>query len=179
MLRLPRQFWLLVAGTFVYLIGIEMCYPFQTIYLNRGLGVPMTTVGLILGISLLATLPMQVVGGVAADRYGRRPVLVVAILASMALFIGLGLSHQLWLVITLFFVEAAFGWAQYITASNAMVADLTPLERRAEAFSITRVALNAGMVLGPLLATPLIAHAHGFRLAFVVAGRSQRRSAWD
>ncbi len=170
MLDLPRQFWLLSIGTFVYLIGIDMCFPFETIFLNRSLGVPMTTVGLILGISLLATLPMQVVGGVAADRFGRRPVLMVAILASMALYLGLGLTRQLWLIVVLLFVEAALGWAQYITASNAMVADLTSLERRAEAFSITRVALNGGMVLGPLLAAPLIASAYGFRLSFFVGG---------
>ena len=167
---LPRQFWLLAAGTFVYLIGIEMCYPFETIYLNRNLGVSMTTVGLILGVTLFATLPMQVVGGALCDRVGRRPVLIVAILGSMVLYIGLGLTRELWLVIALVAFEAGFGWAQYITASNAMIADLTPLERRAEAFSISRVALNAGMTVGPLLAAPLIVLDPSFRLAFLSGG---------
>jgi len=66
--------------------------------------------------------------------------------------------------------EAAFGWAQFITASNAMIADLTPLPRRAEAFSISRVALNAGITLGPLAAAPLIALDPTFRLPFLAAG---------
>ncbi len=167
---LPRQFWLLAAGTFVYLIGVEMCYPFETIYMDHVLGVSVTAIGLILGITLFATLPMQVVGGALCDRFGRRPILVVAIIGSMTLYIGLGLAQQLWLVVALIAFEAAFGWAQFITASNAMVADLTPLSRRAEAFSISRVALNAGITLGPLAAAPLIIRDPTFRLTFLVAG---------
>ena len=76
---LPRQFWLLAAGTFVYLIGVEMC-------LRDVLGVSVTAIGLIVGVTLLATLPMQVVGGALCNRYGRRPILAVAIVGSMTLY---------------------------------------------------------------------------------------------
>jgi MFS family permease len=167
---LPRQFWLLAAGTLVYLIGVEMAYPFETIYLNRHLGVSMTTLGLILGITLFATLPVQIIGGALCDKVWRRPVLIVAILGSMTLYIGLGLTRDLWIVVALIAFEAAFGWAQYITASNAMIADLTPLARRAEAFSISRVALNLGVTIGPLVAAPLIILDPSFRLTFLGAG---------
>jgi MFS family permease len=147
-----------------------MCYPFETIYMRDVLGVSVTAIGLIVGITMFATLPMQVVGGALCDRYGRRPVLAVGIAGSMTLYIGLGLTHQLWLIVALIAFEAAFGWAQFVTASNAMIADLTPLPRRAEAFSISRVALNAGITLGPLAAAPLIAQDPTFRLPFLAAG---------
>jgi len=161
---------LLIAGTFVYAAGVEMCYPFQALYLNQRLGLSVTSVGVIIGVTLLAGLPFQIVGGAIADRFGRRPVLILAICAGMALFIGLSVAHQLWLVIALFAFEAAFGWAQYLTASNAMVTDLTPLTRRAEAFSILRVALSAGITIGPLMAAPLIALDPTFRTSFLGAG---------
>jgi MFS family permease len=154
----------------VFLVGVEMCYPFETIYLNGELGVSMTAVGLILGITLLAALPMQVVGGALCDRWGRRPVLVTAILGAMTLYVGLGLTRTLWVVVALIAFEAAFGWAQFITASNAMIADLSPFARRAEAFGISRVALNAGITVGPLLAAPLIILDPSFRTSFVAAG---------
>ncbi len=167
---LPRQFWLLAAGTFVYLVGVEMTYPYETLYLNGRLGISMTTVGLILGVTLLATLPIQVVGGALCDKVGRRPVLVLAILGSMTLYFGLGLTRDLGVIVTLIAFEAAFGWAQFVTASNAMIADLTPLERRAESFSVSRVALNAGITVGPLIALPLLALDPSFRLNFFASG---------
>jgi len=163
----PRQFWLLAAGTLVYLVGIDMAYPFQAIYFSRDLGLSTTAVGIILGLTLLATLPLQVVGGALCDRLGRRPLLIVSICGSMTLFLGLGLTSNVALIVVLVTVEAGLGWAQYATASNAMVADLTPVEQRAEAFSIVRVALNTGMTLGPLVGGLLIARDPSFRLNFL------------
>ena len=87
---LPRQYWLLIAGTFVYATGVEMCYPFQTLYLNQRLGLSMTSVGVIIGITLFAGLPFQIVGGAIADRFGRRPVLILAICADMAHYSAAG-----------------------------------------------------------------------------------------
>ena len=154
----------------MYLIGVEMSYPFETLYLNGKLGVSMTTVGLILGITLFATLPMQVIDGALCDKVGRRPVLIVAIIGGMTLYIGLGLRATLGVIVALIAFEAAFGWAQYLTASNAMIADVTTMEQRAEAFSISRVALNAGITIGPLIALALLALDPSFRLDFFASG---------
>lgn len=167
---LPRRFWMLAAGIFVYLIGVEMTYPYETLYLNGELGVSMTTLGVILGGSLLATLPLQVAGGALCDKVGRRPVLIVAVLGSMILYIGLGLTRDLLVIVVLIVVEAAFGWAQFITASNAMIADVTTTGQRAEAFSVSRVALNAGIAIGPLIALPLLAADPSYRLNFFASG---------
>ena len=93
LLLFPRQFWLLVGGTFLFFVGYELCYPFETVYLHNHLGVSMTTVGLIIGLPVLAGLPMQIVGGAIADRFGRRAVLILGICASITLFEGLALAH--------------------------------------------------------------------------------------
>jgi MFS family permease len=167
---LPRQFWVLAAGILVFLIGVEMTYPYETLYLNQELGVSMTTLGVILGVTLLATLPLQVAGGAVCDKVGRRPVLVIAILASMTLYIGLGLTRDLAVIVALIAFEAAFGWAQFITASNAMIADVTTLEQRTEAFSVSRVALNAGISIGPFIALSLLAVDPSYRLNFFASG---------
>ena len=167
--RLPRPFWLLSGGTVVYLIGVEMTYPYETLYLNGRLGVSMTTLGLILGVTLLATLPLQVVGGALCDKVGRRPVLILGILGSMALYGGLALTTDLTAIVALIAFEAAFGWAQYITASNAIIADVTTPEQHTEAFSVSRVALNLGITIGPLIALPLLARDASFRLNFIAS----------
>ena len=167
---LPRQFWVLAAGIFVFLIGVEMTYPYETLYLNQDLGVSMTTLGVILGVTLLATLPLQVAGGALCDKVGRRPVLIVAILGSMTLYVGLGLTRDLAVIVALLAFEAAFGWAQFITASNAMIADVTTLEQRTEAYTVSRVALSAGISIGPLIALPLLTVDPTYRLNFFASG---------
>jgi len=166
---LPRPFWLLAAGTLVYLIGVEMTYPYETLYLNGRLGVSMTTLGLILGVTLLATLPLQVIGGALCDKVGRRPVLILGILGSMTLYGGLALTTDLAVIVGLIAFEAAFGWAQYVTASNAIIADVTTVEQRTEAFSVSRTALNAGIALGPVGALVLLARDPSYHLNFLTS----------
>jgi MFS family permease len=166
----PAQFWLLMGGTLVYVIGVDMCYPFETLYLNGSLHIPIATLGLVIGLVGFAGLPFQLLAGVAADRIGRRGVLMVGICGSMTLYIGLGLAHGLLLVTVVFFLEAAFGWSMFITATNVMVADLVRVNRRAEAFGIGRAVINSAMICGPLIALLFLGPRPAYRILFVVAG---------
>lgn len=166
----PRQFWLLTFGFFVLLAGVDMCFPFETIYLRQRMDVSMTTIGLLLGVPLLAALPLHIVGGAFADRYGRKPAMAIGVVVLAALYCTFAFATEIWQIGIAITVEAGFGWALFLTGSNAMTADLVPHERRAEAYSITRVALNAGMVLGPLMAGVLLATSGGFRTLFLTGG---------
>jgi len=165
---LPRQFWLLTAGTFVFLIGIDMCFPFETLYLNGRLGISMSTIGLIIGIMTFVGVPFQIPGGVLTDRLGRRPILVLGICGTMTLYLGIAFAPGLWFIVLVFGLEAAFGWSMFLTASNAMIADVVPFERRAEAYSLTRTAVSAGAAIGPLLAAQVLASGGSFRMSFVI-----------
>ena len=169
-LLFPAQFWLLVGGTYLYLIGYEIGYPFETIYLHSRLGISMTSVGLIIGLPILAGLPVQVAGGAIADRLGRKVVLVIASSAGIVLFEGLAFARMPWQVVAVIATEAVFGWAMFLTANNAMLADFTPPARRSEAYGISRVANNAGMVTGPLIAALLLAAGFGYRMLFASGG---------
>lgn len=170
-LLFPSQFWVLIGGTFVYLAGYDLCYPFETLYLHNRLRVSMTAVGLIIGLPLLATLPVQIAGGAIADRFGRRSLLIVGSCASIVLFWGLAAAAgSLWRVVLVVSIEAALGWAMFFTANNAMLADLTALAQRGEAYSISRVACNAGQTLGPLAAGVLLVVGLSYRSLFVTGG---------
>lgn len=76
--------------------------------------------------------------------------------------------HDLTQLVAFIAWEAAFGWPVFLTASNAMVADLTSLEQRTEAFGVTRVALNAGGVVGPLLSGFVLVLDPSFRSSFLL-----------
>ena len=163
----PRQFWLLALGFFVLLAGIDMCFPFETTYLHDRLGYSMTTIGLLLGVPLILAVPFYIVDGAIADRYGRKPSIVTGICFVVVLYMTFAFAGELWQIAIAVAAEAAFGWALFLTGSNAMVADLVAFERRAEAYSITRVALHAGMVVGPLLAAVVLTYDPTYRFLFL------------
>jgi hypothetical protein len=55
----PRQFWLLVGGTFFYLLVIGLAFPYTAILIKERLGVSMAVVGAIMGGTALAGLPPE------------------------------------------------------------------------------------------------------------------------
>ena len=157
---------MLTGGILVYAIGVDMCFPFETLFLRNSLHFSMTLVGLIVGVAGLVGLPFQLLGGAFADRVGRRGVLVLATLATALLYGGLALSNSLLPVVILVTIEAAFGWSMFLTASNAMVTDLTTEPRRAEAFGIVRTAINGPMIASPLIALAFLGGHPHYRLLF-------------
>ncbi|HMK92735.1 MAG TPA: MFS transporter, partial [Thermoleophilia bacterium] len=163
----PRQFWLLVAGFMFLMTGIDMCFPFETTYLTTRLGASISTVGLMIGIPAMAVLPLYALDGAIADRYGRKPAMIAGICVLVALYSTFGLSRSLWPIAVMIAIEAPFGWALFLTGSNAMVADLVSGPRRAEAYSLTRVALDVGITLGPLIAGLVIAADPTFHSLFL------------
>lgn len=165
---LPRQFWILVAGTLFYVIGVNMCVPFEALYMTGPLEISMATTGLLIGLMGLVGLPLQFPGGSLADRLGRRPVLIVAVLGSLTFCVGLAFARSLWQVALLLFVDAAFGWPMYLTSTHTMIADLVPIGRRAEALSIIRTGINVGAALGPLLAAAMLSGSEQYRPVFLV-----------
>jgi len=165
----PRQFWLLVIGTFVYTGAAALGFPFEALYMSRTLHISFTMIGLVFGGVTLAVMPFQVVGGTLTDRFGRKSMMIVAAVSAMVWFLGFAAAHTAWQVAILVAVEGAFGWPLFQTAANAMTADLLPEEQRAEAFSVLRAAINVGVVGGPPIGGLALALGASYRELFVAA----------
>lgn len=166
----PGQFWLVFAATFFYLGSSAIVFPFFGIYMTERLGISRTLAGVVLGASSLAGLPMQLFGGAWADRRGRRGVMLFSLVASSLVSFGLAAVTTVWQAVLLVLLNGAFGWPLFLTASNAMVADLVDQDRTAEAYGIVRVAVNAGVVGGPAVAGFALAAGVSFAWLFGVAG---------
>lgn len=84
-----------------------------------------------------------------SDRFGRRPVILSALLGMATNYIVLALAPTLpWLFagrIVVGITGASF------SAANAYIADITPPERRAQSFGMVGAAFGLGFVLGPAL----------------------------
>ena len=87
--------------------------------------------------------------GNLSDAYGRRPVLLLSLLAFGVNYALMGLTPNLaWL----FVGRAVTGICGAIFGpANAFVADVTPPEKRAQSFGLIGAAFGLGFVLGPAL----------------------------
>lgn len=106
--------------------------------------------------------------GRLADRAPRRVILAVAVFIWSALTSLSGLTRTYWqLFITR--LGVGVGEAACAPAATSLIGDLYPPEKRARALSLFMMGLPIGIALSYLVGS-YVAHAWGWRAAFVIAG---------
>jgi MFS family permease len=152
-MRFPMDFWLRVLGDFLTGFGRSMLIPFMLIYLKQEGGFPTWVVTLMTAVPQFFQLFSTSWGGVLADYYGRKPIMLFS-LAGSGLILTLMLnSNYLWVYAgyVFFLILSNF----YRPAAMAMVTEVIPQERHREAFAILRMMANLGFALGPLVGSLL------------------------
>jgi len=151
-----RPVYFVALGQLINLFGSGLVYPFATVHFHLVVGIPLSLVGTGLLANNVLTAAGTAVGGYAADRYGRKPVMVTsmalsaATLAAYAAVEPLAAATPLSPAMSFIAVAGAAGLTLglYAPASQAMVADLTSGERRERGYALLKVANNAGFGLG-------------------------------
>jgi MFS transporter, DHA1 family, tetracycline resistance protein len=101
------------------------------------------------GIYSLAQVIAAPLWGRASDAFGRRPVLLVSMLGSVAGYVWMGLAGSLFMLIA---SRALSGlMAGNISAAFAYVADVTTPENRAKGLGMIGAAFGLGFMLGPVI----------------------------
>jgi DHA1 family tetracycline resistance protein-like MFS transporter len=87
--------------------------------------------------------------GSLSDRYGRRPIILIATAGSAADYVIMACAPNLsWL----FVARTIAGFTAGVMATgNAYIADVTPPEKRAGAFGLVGAAFGLGFIIGPAL----------------------------
>jgi MFS family permease len=163
-LRLPRPFWLLWVGMLVNRAGGAV-FPFLALYLTRERGLDAATAGMILGIYAGAGMVAGPVGGLLADRLGRRATLLLGTSLAAASMVALGLARSLPALVVL---AAALGFFTDLCRPplQAAVADVVLPEDRARAYGLLYWAVNLGFSTAAVLAGTVASHS--FTLLFVI-----------
>jgi MFS family permease len=165
----PRQVWVLVAGTFVNALGSGLVFPFLTLYLRQRMGVSLVQIGFVFTLNSATSLAAGMVGGLLADRVGRRLVMLASLVATAVVLFLMGVATTFIQVAAL---AAALGLTSPIfgPARDAMLADLTQPDQRAEAYSVLRVASNMGFAVGPAIGGFLAATSYFLSFSFAALG---------
>ncbi len=160
---LPRAFWVIFIGTVINRLGYVV-EPFLALYLVRGRGLSVGTAGVLIACFGAGAFVSQPLGGVLADRVGRRTTIIAGMTGSAVAFIALGLAPTL-LVIGVAAAAAGLAIDLYRPAVAAIVADIIPSEHRARAFGLIYWGLNIGVGVAAVAGGFLAQHSYWFLFA--------------
>jgi len=141
-------------STAAIVVGFMLWYPVLALFF-RELGASDFQASLAYGLMAAANAFLQLPGGVLADRFGRKRLIVWPTFVAAAAFVVAALSRS-WLPLALaLFAQAAcraLGEPSFV----ALVAESVPADRRGEAFAFFELWVSAGIGLGPILGALLL-----------------------
>lgn len=152
---------------FIDLLGFGIVLPLLPLYADEILEPLFSSEavrGGILGLLMASFSAMQFIfaplWGRVSDRIGRRPILLLGLAGSVAFYalfgvaseIGLGAKQRMLGLILLFIARLGAGVAgATISTAQAVIADVTPSDRRARGMALIGAAFGIGFTFGPLI----------------------------
>lgn len=146
--------WSLVVGTVFVRAASSMSMPFLFLFLSNHTDMDLGMIGLTIGAGALAGTIGGFFGGTLSDKFGRRRVMLGALYVWMLVFVGFafGKSPLLFLLLN---IIGGLCRSFYEPVSQALMADVTPPEKRFRVFGLRYTAINVGVAVGPILGAML------------------------
>lgn len=141
----------------------------QSVLMREDLGFGERRFGLAVGTFFAAAAVSAVLGGLVADRVGRRVSTVVAGALSASGGLGVGLWADGWVSLMLLMVVLGMANAACQVTSNLSMARAVPPHRRGIGFGMKQAAIPLAIVLAGL-AVPTVSTTLGWRFTFVACG---------
>jgi len=162
------------ATILIDFVGFSALVPVLPLYAEQ-LGAAPSQVGLILAFHAVAQLLFLPAWGWVSDRVGRRPVILVSLAGTAGSFLALAAAESIGAIYAARFLSGFF--AASVGTAQAVVADVTPEEERAQGMGLVGAAVGLGMVLGPALGGG-VAVFHPKAPFWVVAALAALNFAW-
>ncbi len=146
--------WIAITVRFLGMFAFAIYGPFFLLYLSQARGLTMTTAGMVVAISSLASAVSQALGGIVTDKFGRRKSLVffstLDVLFNITMTFMIAVSTPVW---SIAFVYIAGGFISGLKqpATTAIMLDLAPKQQLTEAYGLAQIVANIGWIIGPLL----------------------------
>lgn len=149
-----RKLVVLMITAFMDMVGLLMVIPLLPFYATE-LGANAFVVTLLVASFSVAQLVSAPLWGRFSDRYGRRPALLVGLVASAVAYVVFAFADSLWLLFLSRIVQGAGGGT--VSVIQAYVADATRPEDRARSLGWLSAATNVGVTIGPVFGSATLA----------------------
>ncbi len=144
----PLQYATIFLTCFIDILGFGIVIPVLPLYAEH-FGATAWEIGWLVGIFSLAQFFFAPVWGKVSDRIGRKPVLLLGLIGTVAGYLLMGAAKT---VLMLFIARLIDGIAgANIGAAQAYLADISTPENRAKAMGLLGAAFGLGFVFGPAL----------------------------
>ncbi|QCT03509.1 major facilitator superfamily MFS_1 [Paenibacillus algicola] len=159
-------------GQFLVNAGMTMITPFLTLYLAQDLGMTNEReigiwAGFIFAANFLTSFIFQPIWGKAADKYGRKLMLLRSGFGMALVIACMGFATHPWHLLVLRLLNGTI--SGFNPAAISLVSGTTPKSRMGFAMGIMQSGQVAGTILGPLIGG-LMADWVGFRPIFFITG---------
>lgn len=162
----PHLFFIYLT-TFVTIIGFGMVFPLLPYYVKH-FNASASTVGLLAASFAIAQFFLSPIWGRLSDRFGRKPIIAVAVFGLSVSFLIFALANSLtWLFIGRI-LQGIFAAAS-LPATAAYVSDVTTKDQRIKGMGILGASFSAGFIFGPAMGG-ILAGIHFSFPFFVAAG---------
>ena len=157
------------AAQFFSAIGFSMVFPFLPLYIESlGSRFALSTevlAGLVIAVQSVTMMIAAPIWGVVADRFGRKKMILRALVGGGIFMILMGFVQSAEQLILLRALQGLVTGT--VSANNALVAASAPRERVGFAMGTLQLGLWSGVAVGPLLGG-VLADLFGYSVPFVV-----------
>lgn len=134
---------------FVNLVGFGMVFPLLPFYAQK-FAASEAVIGLLASSFAIAQFIFSPIWGRVSDRFGRKPVISIALIGLSGAFLVFAIAQNLtWLFISRF-LQGVFS-AAALPVAQAYVADVTTRQERIKAMGNLGAALALGFIFGPAI----------------------------
>ena len=146
---LPHDMWALFFTSLINRSG-TMVIPFLALYLTKKIGVSPAEAGaalLVYGAAAFIAAPLT---GKLSDNIGSIKVMKFALYGSGVLFFIFSfITNYNWILVAIFFLAAVN--ESFRPANLSLITEIVAPSQRRMAFALNRLAINAGMSIGPVI----------------------------
>ena len=146
--RLPFQFWIVASIAFINSVSFTIIIPTLYPYAKQ-FGLSDFEASLLTTAYSLSQVVGTPILGQLSDRWGRRPLLVVSLLGTVASNLVAAIAGVPWLLFVARIFDGITGGNNSV--AQAVVSDITSPEQRTQAFGIYSGLFRLGFVAGPPL----------------------------
>lgn len=146
MSKKPPLFFIYLT-TFVTIIGFGMVFPLLPFY-AKTFNASDTTIGLLASSFAIAQFLLSPIWGRLSDRFGRKPIIAIALFGLSFSFLLFGFANNLtWLFIAR--ILQGMSAAAALPVVQAYISDVTSKEERIKGMGKMGASLAAGFIFGP------------------------------